>query len=488
MTLKEVIENTADYLQDAYEELLQKQLSGENGSVYLDTESPERLDFLLRTSNWEETIHQEADSGCRVFVTRDVPGGHSGLVNIADLPDDSRLTVKKDQDTGKAYLAVENDIGPASRETWAVIEPIKEERDGAEHEIYVLRSIHPGEPGQPTMEVDPSLKEGTTITKTAAIAMGFDKAGISMPEQMKEFVHDMQMRIYDAKRLNENLQSPEICKAIVEREGLQLRHISRQTSDICIAAVKQSPWALQFVKEQTPEINMAAVKRHGSALYFIEDQTPACCAEAVARYGAALEYVHEQTPEICMKAVRSDGLALEYVKEQTPEICLAAVRQTGEALMFVREQTPEICLEAVRSSGLALEFVRNQTPEICMEAVRDNGLALEYVKEQTPEICLAALREDPGAIEFVDEITPEMLEAAEQNIPESPEYVEIEPNQYAMDLLDDMNRIEFEEDGPEFTEIGIERFNDIGDVVRVTEDVSDGIGNLQNDDPDPFER
>ena len=46
--------------------------------------------------------------------------------------------------------------------------------------------------------------------------------------------------------------------------------------------------------------------------------------------------------------------------------------------------------------------------------------------------------------------------------------------------MDGMNRIEFEQDSSEFTDIEIEQFNDICDVVRVTRDFQNKIKTKQN--------
>ncbi len=203
-------------------------------------------------------------------------------------------------------------------------------------------------------------------------------------KKMSKVAHKMSQHI---TCFVQGVQTPKICLAVVQNNGLDLKFVVEQTQKICLEAVQNNGLALEFVKNKTSEI----------------------CLEAVQNNGLALEFVVHQTPKICLEAAQNNGLALEFVVEQTPEICLEAVKQNGNALQFVQTQTPEICMTAVQNNGLALEFVVEQTPEICLAAVQNNGLALKFVVDQTLEICLAAVLQTGCVLNLVENKTPENI-------------------------------------------------------------------------------
>ena len=207
-------------------------------------------------------------------------------------------------------------------------------------------------------------------------------------------------------------QTPEVCLAVVQKDGNALKYVKHQTPEICLAAVKNNGASLRFVEEQTPKICLAAVRQNGLTLSYVKDQTPQICMAAVKRNGEALQFVKNQTPEICLAAVQKNGYALEYVQEQTQKLCAEAVLQTPKAIQYAKYQTPEMCLEAVRNDGYLLQYVKEQTPEICMAAVKEDGFAIKFVEEQTPELCMAAVRENPNCLGYIRNQTLEICSAA----------------------------------------------------------------------------
>ncbi len=60
-----------------------------------------------------------------------------------------------------------------------------------------------------------------------------------------------------------------------------------------------------------------SVQRYGLVLVYVHRQTREICMAAVKENGHALQYVHRQTREICMVAVKENGHALQYVREKT---------------------------------------------------------------------------------------------------------------------------------------------------------------------------
>jgi hypothetical protein len=137
---------------------------------------------------------------------------------------------------------------------------------------------------------------------------------------------------------------------------------------------------LQNPYVQTPEMCLAAVQQNGLALEYVWLKTPEICLAAVQQNGLALEYVSGQTPEIRLAAVQQNGLALLYVRVVTPEIIDAAIRQNGLALRYVNMLTPDVCFNDVQEGERPLRYVYAQTFE-----VRD-GCAHQSINEQTPDI------------------------------------------------------------------------------------------------------
>lgn len=151
-----------------------------------------------------------------------------------------------------------------------------------------------------------------------------------------------------------------ICKLVVQKNGLNLEFVKEQTPELCELAVRQTGYALRYVKEQTDEI----------------------CKLAVLKDPASLHYVRNQTIEICEFALRKDGFALQSVIEQTPELCKLAVMQNCHALQFVKEQTPELCKIAVKKYWFVLKYVINQTEELCKLAVKQCPNAISVVNQE----------------------------------------------------------------------------------------------------------
>ena len=156
---------------------------------------------------------------------------------------------------------------------------------------------------------------------------------------------------------------------------------------------------------------MKVLEKNGLILQYMNKQTEAMCLEAVKQNYDAFKYVKEQTEAICLEAVKQDAQLFRSVKAQiqTDAICLIAVEQFGSMLKHVKTQNEEICLTAVRQNGLALEFVQKQTEEICFEAVKNNGYAIEFVdKSMFPTqfygLCLEAVRHNGSSLRLIRKI------------------------------------------------------------------------------------
>lgn len=138
---------------------------------------------------------------------------------------------------------------------------------------------------------------------------------------------------------------------------------------------------------------MSIVQRDGMALRFIEKQTHKLCLEAVKQNGLALQYVLVQSEDICLAAYKQSKKAIDYVDEEFLGVCIKAAD--------IESNISHSDIEIVRRDGMKLQFMQNQTSELCLEAVKQNGLALQFVKEQTEEICLAAYSQNKEALQFI---------------------------------------------------------------------------------------
>jgi len=115
----------------------------------------------------------------------------------------------------------------------------------------------------------------------------------------------------------------------VDADGTHVGHLARGMHVVAIftSNIYTSQWkacADGGDRSAEHQMSLAVVQLNGMALRHIRDQTPEICLAAVQQNGLALRCVTDQTPEICMAAVKQHGRALQYVRDQTPEICLAA--------------------------------------------------------------------------------------------------------------------------------------------------------------------
>lgn len=151
------------------------------------------------------------------------------------------------------------------------------------------------------------------------------------------------------------------------------------------------------IKDQTPELCMAAVQLNGLALEYVHEQTLELCVEAVKQTKKAFKYTEFQTKQMCWDALREER---DYYDRYPGFGHVVDQRWGNERLQYVLNQTEDMCLYAVvlppypspsYDFRYPLEDVKEQTEEICMASVRAYPESLEFVKNQTPKICMAAL-------------------------------------------------------------------------------------------------
>lgn len=77
----------------------------------------------------------------------------------------------------------------------------------------------------------------------------------------------------DMATIPAELQTEEMCLAVVKNDGMALRYVISQTDKICLAAVKNNWNALEYVKNQTDEICSYALSESYLALMYIKSDT-----------------------------------------------------------------------------------------------------------------------------------------------------------------------------------------------------------------------
>jgi len=88
-----------------------------------------------------------------------------------------------------------------------------------------------------------------------------------------------------------------------------------------INIIKHNYAYFKFVENPSNEMCKMVLQIDGMYLQYIKKQTPELCSIAILNSWKALKYVNEQTPELCLLAVSQYCQAIEYVVNQTEELC-----------------------------------------------------------------------------------------------------------------------------------------------------------------------
>jgi hypothetical protein len=187
--------------------------------------------------------------------------------------------------------------------------------------------------------------------------------------------------------------------------------IKRTRCDFDTEAVERCGIDLKFIKKQTPEICLAAVKQNGLALYYVKEQSYQICLAAVKQNGFALDFVDAvfATDEICLEAIKQNEQALQFVIDTKIENVIdVAMKQNEEVCQYLKIDHENDCFnrvwkKIVSKNGLLIRFCEHQTFHICLAAVNQNGLVLHYCKIKSFAISWAAVVQNCFAISFVKE-------------------------------------------------------------------------------------
>jgi len=212
------------------------------------------------------------------------------------------------------------------------------------------------------------------------------------------------------------MKKPDI--AMVIKNPISLRNISKPSLDVCIAAVMLNGIALKHVPD----------------MLFTREEYSRICKAAVISKPKAISLIQKERLTwyswkfVLLSAAKENGLALRWIKDQNPEICLAAIKQNPEAFMYVDKimcdtVSPDCyrLLQKVAEEQHSKEkntlrkkkytkVVKNkidlckaehQTETLCLKAVQSDGMQIKYVWKQTRKLCLAAMKQNPAASVFI---------------------------------------------------------------------------------------
>lgn len=170
MKVRGLIEATRRLIPNYFENTCAQRLTAGAGSCYDGVENIEQLEEMLMNATWTEVHHPAVSEGCRCYVTKDIPGGRFGLVEIKTLPEDTVLLADDRKNTGKVSLTVSGHRGASVEETYLITGPEQGEE--------VIYTFHPGEPVRESKIQTEDLPHGTPVSKEKALSMGFDLAKV----------------------------------------------------------------------------------------------------------------------------------------------------------------------------------------------------------------------------------------------------------------------------------------------------------------------
>ena len=168
--VRSALANTQRYLSDYFKNTCKQRLANGVGSVYDGIEEVDDMERALYGAHWKKAEHPDVIPGCQAYVTKDIKGGHLGLLEIANLPDDATIIASDPKGTGKVSMTITGEKGLEVEETWLIVG----EEDGRD----VVYTFHPGEPVRPSIVEVKDCPDGTKLTKEQATALGFDLAKI----------------------------------------------------------------------------------------------------------------------------------------------------------------------------------------------------------------------------------------------------------------------------------------------------------------------
>ena len=166
------LENTPDVPANYAENMIRQRVAGDpmaKGSIF-EGYTLESLKETLFEADWQEVNSDKVHAPCRCFMTRNVPGGLYGVMPLTNLPDDVRLVVKDNKNTGFVSLCVEGGERIPAEEVYMITCPVGDKE--------VVTTFHPGAPSDRPTTPTEAIPVGTVLTKKEALELGFNSANV----------------------------------------------------------------------------------------------------------------------------------------------------------------------------------------------------------------------------------------------------------------------------------------------------------------------
>ena len=194
---KQEMEKSSEYVKTAFENsakikiggrayqdiMLEQRVEGPTnaGSSYDMTK--EEIKEAILSANWQETTHPAVASSCKLFMTKDIPGGKTGIIDIKNLPENTEFYAIDPKNTGNISIGAAN-VPKNIDDTTYLIVSTEVTQDGP---MEVVATFHPVEPVNPSVISTDEISDGTRLTKEEVLSLGFEKAKYMSPEMVKDY-------------------------------------------------------------------------------------------------------------------------------------------------------------------------------------------------------------------------------------------------------------------------------------------------------------
>lgn len=131
-----------------------------------------------------------------------------------------------------------------------------------------------------------------------------------------------------------------------------------------VKCVRSTEYIESELIKQDQLVCLTAINKNGLAIEFVKKQTPELCMAAVMQTGMALKVIRQPNDIIEMLAVMRDGWAIQFVRVQTEELCMAAVTKDWDAIVLIKNPSDAVIRESINNSSkmdAAVPIAKNST-------------------------------------------------------------------------------------------------------------------------------
>lgn len=162
------VDNSKKFHKEVFASLLESRLAGHHGYHYDGITSVDELEQAIREANWVPTEYPGVHPWNKVYKTKDISGGHWGMVKIEYLRDAEQLTLVEDADGMVATIPDLN--GTSVSYTFLII--------GSFEGKQMVFDLIPGAPFKAVVPKEFCPPEGSVISRAEALKLGFNYAKI----------------------------------------------------------------------------------------------------------------------------------------------------------------------------------------------------------------------------------------------------------------------------------------------------------------------